>query len=212
MYGINTLDPKHTLFLFDTDDSSGGGGGEDTPPKSPEKEGDGDGEKDKGKDEKTFTQSELETIVKDRLDRERRKAEKESEKKKETEKAERLKEQEKFKELSETQAAQIADLTAQNESITTELEDLKAIHTKYEKAIKAHLETQREGLPDHVLALLDKLDPVDQLEYIANNADALKIKPKGLPKTPDASDDGELSAEEKERLQKQSDQFYARAF
>lgn len=61
-------------------------------------------------------------------------------------------------------------LTARDERIK-QLEPLEAKAERYETALTAHLETQRKDLPKHILTLLDKLDPVDQLEYIAANRD-----------------------------------------
>ena len=40
---------------------------------------------------------------------------------------------------------------------------------RYKGALAAILATQRGNLPGHVIELLDRLDPVDQLEYIAKH-------------------------------------------
>lgn len=44
-----------------------------------------------------------------------------------------------------------------------------AMATQYETALKAMLETERKGLPKPTLELLDKLNPADQLEWIAKH-------------------------------------------
>ena len=57
------------------------------------------------------------------------------------------------------------------------LEAHKAKAEKLEAALTKQLTKEREGLPKHVLTLLDKLDPAEQLEYIAENREALGAKP-----------------------------------
>lgn len=72
--------------------------------------------------------------------------------------AERLAKQQEWQKLAEKRAAEVEALKPVQERAT-----------RYETALKALLETQRQGLPGHVVELLDKLDPVDQLEYIAKH-------------------------------------------
>lgn len=90
----------------------------------------------------------------------------------------RLEEQKEFEKLANDRKAKLDALEAQVKTLAEQNE-------KYISAIKAKLETERKGLPDHITALLDKLDPVDQLEWLAGNAEAAK-KPSGAqsPGTP----------------------------
>ena len=81
----------------------------------------------------------------------------------------RLKEQQKFAELAEKRAARIA-----------ELEPLEEQVKRYEGAIAKQLEAASANVPDHIKALLDKLDPVEQLTYLAENAEALGKQSKGV--------------------------------
>lgn len=74
----------------------------------------------------------------------------------------RLAEQQKWQELSEKYKAEAEGLKPHQDKAT-----------KYEAALKAILETERKGLPKHVLELLDNLDAAAQLEYIAKNKAAL---------------------------------------
>jgi hypothetical protein len=44
---------------------------------------------------------------------------------------------------------------------------------KYEGALKTLLAKEREGLPEHILTLLNDRDPADQLSWIAENREAI---------------------------------------
>lgn len=82
-----------------------------------------------------------------------------------------LREQEKWRELAETQTKQIS-----------ELEGYKVKAEAYLTVITSLLETEREGLPEHIIALLDNLDPVKQLEWLAKNKSEL-VPPETPPAT-----------------------------
>lgn len=72
--------------------------------------------------------------------------------------ADKLKEQGEFKALAEQYATRIS-----------ELEPLEAKVERYETIITGMLENQREGLPEYVTQLLDKMDPVEQLSWLTEN-------------------------------------------
>lgn len=99
-----------------------------------------------------FTQADVDRIVNERLDRERRRQE-----------DQRLEEQEEYRELAETRLARIR-----------ELEPLEERVERLEAALERHLEAEREGLPDHILTLLDRMDVDEQLAYLAEHRDTLK--------------------------------------
>jgi hypothetical protein len=113
-------------------------------------------------EDKKFTQAELDAIVKDRIDREKRNADAKAQREREAAEAKALEEQSKFKELADQRQAKIA-----------ELEPFQAKSERYEKALTTLLEAERKGMPGHITALLDKLDPAEQLEWIASNREAL---------------------------------------
>lgn len=113
-------------------------------------------------DDKRFTQAELDAIVKDRLDRERKASETKAQREREAAEADALKEQSKFKELADQREKQLADL-----------EPFKDKAERYEAALKTHLDAERKSLPAHITALLDKLDVAEQLEWIASNREAI---------------------------------------
>jgi muconolactone delta-isomerase len=83
-----------------------------------------------------------------------------------------LKEQGKYKELFEEASQKLAKFS-----------DVDKQSARMQEAISAVLQTQRDGIPDHITALLDKLDPVEQLEWLANYRQTLAApepqKPQG---------------------------------
>jgi hypothetical protein len=163
-------------------------------------------------DGKTFTQEQVDGIVKDRLERERKTAEAKTQKDREDAEAARLKEQGEFEKLANQRAATITELEAK----VTEGETHKTRADRYETALKAHLETQRKDLPAHITALLDRMDPVDQLEYIAANREALGAKPgqngSGIPATPKPGDRKALTEEQQQAAQRQAAQLVKSRF
>jgi hypothetical protein len=100
----------------------------------------------------------------------------------------RLKEQGEYKTLAEKAAARVA-----------ELEPLAEAIQRKDGVIKQFLDAERKGLPKHILALLDKLDPTDQLEYIAANRADLKPKGNGPPETPKADGEHDKISDEERR-------------
>jgi hypothetical protein len=74
----------------------------------------------------------------------------------------RLAQQNQFKELAESRQSKIA-----------ELEPRAAQAERYEAALKKHLEGLRRDVPEHLLPLLDRMDPAEQLDYLAENRDKL---------------------------------------
>ncbi len=121
-------------------------------------------------EEKQFSQSELEAIVKDRLERAKRKAKEDADKAKADADQKALAEQGEFKTLAEQRAAELE--TTKRELETAKTHEQAA--DKYRKALKDRLDVEKKAYPAHVVSLLDKLDPLEQLEWITANADALK--------------------------------------
>lgn len=163
-------------------------------PQDPQGAGDGQGTGDatgtNGGETVTFDeaqQARLDQIIAERLDRERKKWEQRvaDEKRRAEEAAEeqRLKEQEEYKALAEKKAARVEELSAQVETLEPEIE-------RYKNALEAQLAAVRDGLPEHILALLDRLDPVEQIEYLADNSEHLRARNgAGVPPSPDPSGD-----------------------
>lgn len=84
--------------------------------------------------------------------------------------AAQLAEQQKWQELAQKREGTIGELEGKLKAAG----EREGRLTRLEAALKAQLESQRAGLPPHVLALLDRLPVEEQLEYIAANAAALK--------------------------------------
>lgn len=96
--------------------------------------------------------------------------------------------------LEEHETAKLGDLEKRDREITTlkaqvaETETIQARATKYEAALKAHLDTLRKDLPKHILELLDGRDPADQLEWLSKHqADLGANGRNGVPATPRAT-------------------------
>ena len=135
-----------------------------------------------GEGERTYTKAEMAAIVEDRLRRDREARERQTAKERETAEAAQLAEQQKFKELADKHAARVA-----------ELEPYQAKAERYEAALTALLTEERKQVPEHLYPLLDRMDPADQLEYIAGHRDKFALPPAtnghttGVPATPRAS-------------------------
>jgi hypothetical protein len=77
---------------------------------------------------------------------------------------------------------------------------------KYEAVLTQYLEKEREGLPDHILPILDKLPVDEQLSYIAEHREALKPA-KAPPPNTNGADGGsggrvvETAAQRREKKQ-----------
>jgi chromosome segregation ATPase len=114
--------------------------------------------------------------------------------------AERLKQQGEFRTLAEQAQAKATELEKQLATLTPASERLKVL----EGVVSTYLAKEREGLPAHVLTLLDALLPEKQLEYIAQNRQALKPSQQqpggGIPPTPvPGTPPGKLSDEERHK-------------
>jgi len=151
----------------------------------------------RSEDEKKFTQGDIDRIVKERLEREKKKADEMARKAQEDTEAKALAEQQKFKELADKHGEKARGLEAALAARTEELEKANARASRYQQALEAHLKTQTAGLPEYITSLLSKLDPVEQLEYIAANQEKLTSKA-GVPPTPKPTG-GQLTPEERRK-------------
>lgn len=124
------------------------------------------------------------------------KAEREAQKAKEDAEAEKLNNAQEFQKLAELRQAKVSELEKQ----VSELEPLRAKAERLEKALAAQLGAMKKELPVHITALLEKLDVVEQLEYLAANQEALK-KPgaAGVPATPNPSGNGKMTDDERRK-------------
>lgn len=102
----------------------------------------------------------------------------------------RLAEQQKWQELA---AKRADELTATTAKATT----LEAQVAKLTDALSGYLAKEREGVPEHIGALLDKLDIADQLTYISANKEAWQRRPDGIPPSPKPGEAPALSEQER---------------
>jgi hypothetical protein len=80
---------------------------------------------------------------------------------------------------AELEGQEITDLKKQHrEALKVEKDKAE----RYEAALNSMLEKEREGIPEHYIPLLDKMDPDEQLAYIAQNREA--IAQAGDPQVP----------------------------
>lgn len=150
------------------------------------------------KPEKTFTQAELDAIIKERLAREKtasEKAQAEAAKKAADDAAAKNGE---WQKLAETRAAEIAEANKK----LGELETAKTQLAEYEAAIKLQADAAKKDLPAHILSLLDALPPVKQLEWLAKNASVLGQRPtQTIPGTPPPASGKDVTEAEMKRRQ-----------
>ena len=164
---------------------------------------------DKAKAEPTFTQADIDRILTERLERERKKSDDKAKKAREDAEAKALEDQQKFQELAHQRGTKVAELETSVATMATELETAKGTAERYQKALNTILAEQRKRVPEHLSSLLDKLDPVEQLEWLASNADKLS-NTAGVPATPKQK--GDMSAADKEKAQKDAERYYRSRF
>ncbi|HEY3310564.1 MAG TPA: hypothetical protein VGK00_02885 [Anaerolineales bacterium] len=150
--------------------------------------------------EKVFTQADLDRIIKERLEREKTTREKAAAKAKEEAEAEGLKKSEEWQSLAKRLEARVGELEPASEQVT-----------RYKSALDKYLEAEKKDLPKHVLVLLEKLDPVDQMEYLSANRDDIGKASKGgegVPASPNPKARS-LSEEEKEAARRGQNSLYS---
>lgn len=140
---------------------------------------------------KTFTQAELENIIKDRLKRQKDAIDAQKAKEKDDADKAALADQQQFKALAEKHEARVK-----------ELEPVEAKATRYADVLGKYLTEQRKGLSAPVLKLLDKMDVAEQLEWIVENkAEITKAQAPNL----NAGDKGkDLSKDERQKAMRES--------
>ena len=165
--------------------------------KSGKKAGDTD---DQTKSEKKFTQEELDRQIAIRLERANKKAADEAAKAAKKAEEDALTKNQEFEKLANTRQTRIEEL----EKDLTSFEEVKAQAEKYKAALEAHLKAQTEKLPKHIKTLLEKMDPVEQIEYLTANAKELNVKVDGVPATPEDESKDKLTQEEQARAKKET--------
>lgn len=157
----------------------------------------GDGDTPVTTADKTFTQADVDRIIKERLEREQEKARKAEEKaRKEAELAGLAQQQE-----WQTLAAKRQEALQEMEERLKPFEDMQEKLGKYEKALNAFLQGQLAGVPDHVVDLLKGRDPVEQLDWLTANRDKFAQQPQTpLGTTPAPTQPGRMTDEQRRKL------------
>ena len=152
-------------------------------------------------------QAEVDRILKDRLERAETKAQEKARKAAEAAEAEAAAKNGEWKDLAEKRAATLGALETEKATLTEQLDAQKDTLARYEKALTAHVAAQSEDVPDGVKTLLGKLDPVEQLEWLAANRETLlQQKRQGVPATPGA--DVSMDETQRETARKQFARLY----
>lgn len=210
-----TWNMKHGGLDFDADKGTNGGVPENNGnPPAGEGEGEGDKKPDPSQEggdkpeEKKFTQKEIDGIIAERLAREKKNQEAAAEKARKQAEEDALVKNQEFQKLSDERGKRVVELENQVAELTTVREQAD----RYKAALEKYLVAEKQDLPKHVLTLLEKLDPVDQIEYIAANRAELG-KPqeqlKGVPPSPDPKE-RKLSDEQKAEARKGQALLYNR--
>jgi hypothetical protein len=198
-------------FFFDADKGTNGGApanGTDPGKKDDDDKSDPDGKKTDEPEEKKFTQKDLDAIIADRLKREEVKREATAKKVREQAEEEALVKNQEFQKLADERAKRIAEL----EPRVGEIEPLKEQVTRYKEALEKYLEAEKKDLPKHVLTLLEKLDPIEQMTFISENREELGKPAKTVDPIPPSPNPKErkLSDDDKSRAQKEQGSIYSR--
>lgn len=148
-------------------------------------------------------QAEIDRRLKERLERERAKAEAGAKRAREEAEAAALAEQKEFQKLAEKFKTQVS-----------ELEPKAAQAERYRAALEKHLATQIATVPEHLRKLLARLDVAEQLEYLAENAAALGTagKREPVPGTPRPGEPGAPTEAERARLKADTQVYYRSKF
>lgn len=203
---------KNAHIRWQADTGAGGGAaGAEAGAETPAKTGDGTGGQDEspagdaGEKQPTFTQDQLEKIIADRLERERKKAEKEAEKVKREATEQALAEQQKFQELAQARQARLLELEPALAAAESELATTQERLKRYETALTGYRDALLPAVPEHVQTLLKGMDVAEQLTWLSENAekfatDKQQLPGFRLPQTPrPAGENGQMSDEERRR-------------
>jgi hypothetical protein len=193
------------LLAFNNGGGSGGGSGNSSGTGAGDGNGTGDGqqgngEKDgktegEGKEggegkapEKTLTPAEVEAIVKEKQAQWQRGQQKRDEDAKRAAEEAALTEKEEFKTLAEKRGTRVAELEPKVTELEAKAEGLTTELDRANKALAKTLEAQKSGLSKPVLSLLEKMSPVDQVEWLAENG--AEVRKEGTAAVPNHGQSG----------------------
>jgi hypothetical protein len=152
-------------------------------------------------------QQRVEAMLKERLDRANKKADEQARKAKEQAEQEAAAKNGEWQKLAEQRGTKLGELETANATLTSQVETLTSQASRLDKALRTQLDGLRKDVPKPVMALLDKLDPVEQLAWLAANRDQVGPGKQGVPGTPKPA--GNLDAADREAARKQAAAMYA---
>jgi hypothetical protein len=115
-----------------------------------------------GREARLFSQSEVDRIIRDRLDRQAR-----------TLAAQAERERGNAEVTIAQERQQLIDELEQNRSEVIQLKATADRVRRYEEALAAYANSLKENVPQHVLTLVNRLDLADQLEYLTANREVV---------------------------------------
>ncbi len=152
-------------------------------------------------------QKRVDEMLKERLDRANKKADEAAKKAKEQAEQEAAAKNGEWQKLAEQRGAKLGELEAATTTLTSQVERLTTQTARLDKALRLQLDGLRKDVPKPVMALLDKLDPVEQLEWLAANRDQVGASSKqGVPGTPKPA--GTMDVDKQAAAQKAAAQLY----
>jgi hypothetical protein len=144
-------------------------------------------------------QKRVDDMLKERLERERRKAEEKAQKAREQAEAEAAAKNGEWQKLAEQRAARLME-------VEPALAEAAGKAERYAQALEVQLAALRKDVPKSLLALLDKLDVVEQLTWLAANPEAVKTALNGVPASPKAA--GSLTDAQQTEARQQMARLY----
>ena len=105
-----------------------------------------------------------------------------------------LQEKQEFKTLAEKRQAEITDLKKMIDDLTA----AQGQSEKYKTALEKSLQAQTEKLPKHIKSLLAKMDVLEQMAYLTENAKDLGVKLESIDPTPPENNHSESDYEAKQ--------------
>lgn len=121
------------------------------------------GSADEPAEEKKFTQAELDNLIKDRLERQRRALE-----------AQKLEEQQKLEQQKLEDQKEFEKLAKQRAEEISSLKPRAGLAESYEKRVAQLMAEAAKTLPSNIQMLLNKLSLPDQLDWLTENLDSVR--------------------------------------
>src|SRR3954454_18684871 len=114
-------------------------------------------------DEKRFTQADLDTLIRDRLERQRRALEAQRREEQQAAEAQKLEDTQEFEKLAKQRAKEIESLKPR-----------AGLAESYEKGVSRLIGEATKALPSNIQMILNKLSLPDQLDWLTDNLESMK--------------------------------------